>query len=486
MAPQGKREIDMKKVRIVVIAVLVLALLLGLGAVGLNWYREKQYREAHVFVEDVAYPVDAVELDLRGSGISAAHYEQLRSLLPNCRIWWDVPFQGGLVSNNVNQLTITALTEDDIAVMEAYLPELTTVDAQACSDYAMLEALQQRLPDCQVQYQVELAGRSYPLDTAALELQEADGAELLERLQYLPAMQQIHFTEPQLEAGQLLALVEAYPDIAFTWEKTVLDTVYDQDLTELDLSGTALEGVEDLEAALAYFPRMEKLILSGCGLDNETLAAYRDRVREHYKVVWTIYVGTLAVRTDETTFMPIREKYHVRDELMTDLRYCEDMICVDVGHMGIENLDWIYGMPHLQFLVLADTDIKDITPIGTLEELIYLELFRSPGVTDYTPLLNCTALQDVNLAYTNGDAETLAKLTWVNYLWANCCNFSAEEKQMLRDSLPDTVLELDSGWHLGNGWRDRENYYIMRDLLGMPYYDWGSKRLKDLAGQGNG
>ncbi len=469
----------MKKIYLALLMALAV-LLAGFGV--WKYVQNRQYQESHVFVEDAVYPADAQSLDLRGKPVSREHYEALKEKLPRCHILWDVSFQGGTLSSDTREVTVTSLTDEDVEVLLSCFPELAAVDAGDCRDYGQLQALQEGKPDCQVSYMVSLGGQDYPLDTQSITFREADGQELLENLKYLKGLKAVHFPEPKQGAETLLALKDAYPDIAFTWEKTVLGKMYSSTMTELDLSGTPLTGVEELEADLAYFPELETLLLADCGLDNETLAAYRDRVREQYKVVWTISVGMLKIRTDETTFMPSREGIFVNDSHLTELKYCEDMIVVDVGHKGVKNIDWVYGMPHLQYLIVADTDVEDITPIGTLKELIYLELFKCPGITDYTPLLNCTALQDLNLAYTSGDVSVLAEMTWLKTLWANCCNASKEQKQLLRDSLPNTLLELDHGWHMGNGWRNRENYYIMRDLLGMPYYDWGSERLEESGG----
>ncbi len=467
----------MKKIGYIAAALLLLLGLLGAGTL----IRQRQYQDAHVFVEDAVYPADAQSLDLRGTEISIEHYESLRQQLPDCTILWDVPFQGGFLSSDTQDLTVTELTDADVELLLAYFPELVRVDARGCQDYAQLQALQAGKPDCQVLYEVYLSGTAYAMDTTALTFTQADGGELLENLQYLPQLEQVYFDRPSMEASQLLALRERYPQISFTWEQEVLGTLYPDDITELDFSGTVLEGVEELESQLAYFPDLEKLILCDCGLDNETLAAYRERVRADYKVVWSVQVGELTVRTDETTFMPVREDSYVRDSVMADLYYCEDMIVVDVGHMAVSNLDWLYGMPNLQYLILADTNVKDLTAVGTLKELIYLELFLSPGITDYSPLLGCTALEDLNLSLTYGDTSVLAQMTWLKHLWANSCGLSEEEKELLRSSLTGTVLVLDGGWQLGGGWRDLDNYYAMRDLLGMYYADWGSERMTGSA-----
>ena len=455
-----------------IIAVLAVLLAAGLIAV----LAAAQYRNSHVFIDGAVYDRNAAVLDLRGTEITAAYYDTVRAALPDCKIMWDIPFQSSFYPEDTTELTISHLSDEDAAAL-AYFPHLSHVDARDCRDYDRLLALQSQLPDCRVEYQVMLGQERYPDDTAALTFSEADGDELLEKLRYLPRLESVHFIQPSMAAEKLLTLREAYPAISFTWEKDIFGVTYPDSLIELDFSGQPLDGVDELEGLLAYFPSLETVVLCGCGIDNETMAAYRDRVRGHYKVVWSVEVGKLTVRTDDTTFMPTKYKRFVQEGQLANLVYCEDMLVVDVGHKPIENLDWLYGMPHLQFLVLADTRVSDITPIGSLKELIYLELFKSPAIHDYSPLVGCTALQDINVAYTNGDAAVFAQMPWLKHLWVNCTNITPEARQLLSETLTDTVIEFDSGWHMGNGWRDLDNYYIMRDLLEMPYYDWGSKRL---------
>lgn len=462
----------MRKKGFIIVLVLLLLAALGLGGYGL-W--RQNYNATHVFVGDAVYDRDARFLDLRGQGISAAHYEALRQELPQCDVIWDVPFQGGVLPSNTEAITVVTMTMEDVETLD-YLPFLKSVDARDCRDYEALAALEQRRPEVDVEYPIVLDGKPYDRQTTALTFGEADGAELLERLQYLPSLQTVDFGETTLAAQELLALREAYPNVSFIWEKTVRGQTYPNTVTEFDFSGTPLTGVEELEEAMAYFPDLEKLVLCDTGLDNETMAAFRDRVRDSYKVVWRVSLGRMDIRTDETTFMPYKEGIAIQDNETENLRYCEDMLVVDMGHKRIKALDWLYGMPHLQFLVLADTMVEDLTPIGSLKELIYLELFKSPRITDYSPLVGCTALQDVNVACTHGDAAVFAEMPWLKNLWVNQTGVNAETRALLTEKLPDTHIEFDAGWHMGNGWRDVDNYYVMRDLLEMPYYNWGSTK----------
>lgn len=459
-----------RNLKIVLVTLLVMAVVVLGGC--LFWvYR---YRQSHVFVEGTAYHRETSYLNLQGQSISQAHFDDLQAQLPGCRILWDVPFQGQRLPSSTQEITVTSLTAEDVQMLR-YFPELKKLNAQECRDYEVLEMLEQKLPDCEILYGVTINGQPVDRQTQALDLAQADFQELEENLKYLPQLKKLHFAEGALDAQSLISLQNTYPEMEISWEKTVLGQTYPSSTQELDFSGTPLTGVEELEEAMAYFPALEKLILCDCGVDNETMAAFRERVKEDYEVVWRVQLGRTSIRTDATTFMPRKEGINMQNHEMENLKYCQDMLVVDVGHMGlVVDLDWLYGMPHLQFLVLVGTGVKDLTPIGSLKELIYLELFKCPYITDYSPLVGCTALEDVNLAFTHGDSKVFAQMPWLKHLWINQTGVDEETRALLLEALPDTVIEFDHGWHMGNGWRGLDNYFVMRDLLEMPYYDWGN------------
>ena len=41
-----------------------------------------------------------------------------------------------------------------------------------------------------------------------------------------------------------------------------------------------------VESLANLLPNLQKLIMSDCGIDNETMADFRERARDRYKVVW--------------------------------------------------------------------------------------------------------------------------------------------------------------------------------------------------------
>ena len=261
-----------------------------------------------------------------------------------------------------------------------------------------------------------------------------------------------------------------------SWYFDVGGTQVDETAVEVDVSGRDFSSLEEAENMASCFPNLEKFIMSYCTvngekIENETMSDFREKMRPEYKVVWTVECGKLRVRTDDTTFMPTREReYYFKDSMTENLRYCEDMICVDIGHHPIKDISFVRYMPHLKYLILTDTAVQDISPLENLKELIFLELTFGI-VRDYTPLLGCTALEDLNMdqLWYFADPTPLYRMTWLKTLfWQKC---SGHIIVKLQESLPDTRLDFTGSTSnsAGTGWRNLQNYYDMRDILGMPY-----------------
>ena len=174
----------LKKVLIIILVILLLVL--G-GMLGYLWYQS-----SHIFVEDAVYAKKSEVLDLRGQDISEEHYKEVAWQLPQCQIYWDVPFQGGRVSNDTTALTVTELSEQDIAQLK-YFPGLKTVDAMGCDDYAQLEALKAQYPQLEVRYQVSLGAKSFDPGVTELTLEngEYDFDTLMQNLVHLPQVKSI-------------------------------------------------------------------------------------------------------------------------------------------------------------------------------------------------------------------------------------------------------------------------------------------------------
>lgn len=489
------------------------------------------------------YRKNELSMDLREKEISAQEYEKIQRNVPRCFILWNAPFQGKLYSSDTKELTVTSLTEQDVAQMD-YFPLLEVVHAEDCVDYDQLLALQKRRPEVELSYDVKLGGEAYSrtaseITVSGIQQEEIpyldcltqlekvvvsgkDGADNIDLLQtyckergvsflvemgdrqvettaqtltlsgvtdedlslltIFPDLRELHLVEPVSSAENLLQLQQSRPECAVTWEKQIWGKTVSNadgalaDLPELDLSECEAGSLSQVEEGMAYFPEIKQVFLGECGIDNEEIAAYRERVRPNYKVVWTVICGTgkngsFPVRTDETSFMPLKHGiYYFFDEDVYNVRYCEDMIAIDLGHMAIKDVSFVENMPHLKYLVLALTSVEDITPLSTCKELVFLEIDWS-WVKDYSPLLGCTALEDLNLGRTWGDPEPIGKMTWLKNLW--WVSRSNSVKSQLAKTLTETNMMFKPNERntTGFGWRRLPNYYAMRDALGMYYMD---------------
>lgn len=301
----------------------------------------------------------------------------------------------------------------------------------------------------------------------------------------LPRLKQLHMVDPAADPAALTALPEAYPNMDISWEVHIEDKVFRNTDTEVDLSQTVVTDLAQVEARMEYLPQVEKVIFGVCGRDNpkwgnsksklaasdienEDMAAYRDRVREKYKVVWTVRLGpSIALRTDKDNFMP--NHFGVGqffDDYTVNLKYCEDMVCLDLGHMTMHTIDFVTYMPKLKYLILAWTEVQYIEPIRTCKNLIWLELDNS-CIRDYSPLVDCTALEDLNIGKTFCDITPILQMTWLKNLYMIFGNGGDAWKAS--QALPDTHVVARGDATVGGGWRRLPNYYDMRDCLGMYY-----------------
>ena len=82
-------------------------------------------------------PRQARYLDLRGKEVTPQAYEELHQALPNCRILWDVPFQGAAYPSDTTSLRIADLSAQDVEMLR-YFPQLQELDARDLTDYAAL------------------------------------------------------------------------------------------------------------------------------------------------------------------------------------------------------------------------------------------------------------------------------------------------------------------------------------------------------------
>ena len=449
-----------------------------------------------------------------------------------------MPFQHGRVTSDAAAVTLSELSGTDWQCLEL-LPNLTQLNAAGCRDYQALLDFQTRHPDCQVRYTVLLGGQEIPNDAQSITLEGAEGLEQLlpslpsltqveftgtapeeetlgrliasfpdisfrwpmedvtmdsaateldlhgkklgfeevqQLLALLPKLRQVNLLGCPLEDSQVLQLVEENPRVQFLWELRLGSQTCPTDIEELDISGWQLESTQQIEKYLPCFYNLKRVIMCGCGLDDETMDAL-NRKYEDIRFIWSVRIQDVEIRTDAKWFYPFKYQHDmvVVEEDLYPLRYCTDMEAIDIGHMTqVRTCEWVRNMPNLKYFIIAETAITDISPLSTLKNLVFLEIFTTK-ITDYTPLLGCTALEDLNLGKTYGDPGPILQMTWLKNLWWSGIQGTyglpcSDAPQRLREALPNTTMKFNLETpNVNNGWRQLDNYYAMRDLMDVFY-----------------
>lgn len=396
----------MRKVLISVIVVLALVLA---ALTGFIWYQA-----GHIFVDGAAYAKDADVLDLRGQSISEAHYLTVQQALPDCEVIWDVPFQGGKVSSDVQQLTITRVESEDIRMLKAYFPKLQTVDASGCTDYPMLALLARELKDCQVSYQVDLGGTSADPNLDAMVLEQGSYAfeTLLENLKYLPRLRTLHFPTSDLSGQEQDLLKKAYPQLEVTSTVEILGKEYDSVTTKLDLSAMKSADVETVSSKLALLPQLQEVELMGSSgsylllTDVQKLKNAAPEVSFHYSC--DFYGVTVSTTDTEVTLKNLSVKAMPETGIAGEIRAMLDIMdnCQRIVVEGLSQYDKIWTRISGAELAEIREEYRDKTSV------VWRVYFGANGssLTDAEVLRAVYGLTDDN----SGDMRYLEKVRYMD------------------------------------------------------------------------
>ena len=410
----------------------------------------------------------------------------LREKYPALKLEWQVPLGSTEYLDSATEIAVDDISITPDALREAlrYLPAAQTVSFPACP-WSETEkgALRAEFPNITFVWPVAILGDTYPSDIAELSFagrtfSEADVAELSEKLASLPKLTRVDLTGTGVTVEQMTPVCEKYPavDFAFTFE--LYGVPISTEDTLLDFTGIEMESTEPVESILPVMHRLEKVDMSDCGFSDEKMDALNKKY-ENVRFVWTLHIDEqhYDVRTDATGFIASFDFYGIlTPESLHRFKYCRDMLCADFGHrITFQDMSALSEMPQLKYLLLADCWSQDITPVGTLENLIYFEMVLGLA-KDLTPLLNCKNLLDLNVCFCYyTDPETnlavFKQMTQLERLWISYWMIPEGTEQELREALPNTeiVLVREKNDATAFGWRFHERYYEMRDLLGVFY-----------------
>lgn len=306
------------------IAVTVLAVIAA-GLLGLLIFHS-----THIFVEGNAYAKGARELDLRGMDISVSHYETVRAQLPKCLILWDVPFQNGVVASNTKTLDTKGFTQEDLQQIP-YFTDLEQINVLDCADYPLLEGLQRMLPDCRVNYMVDLGGRQVDRSAQEVNLEPGtyDYETLMHNLKYLPDMKAITFSQTELDTQKFDALQNAYEDVSFGYTIELLGMELTAETTSVDLTKMTAQNMEEALIKLPMLAALETVVLADGAQEGaltlEEVKQLKD-VAPHVRFQYTFELYGDTISTDDEELLFKNKRKYINNDTLYQLRQALDIM----------------------------------------------------------------------------------------------------------------------------------------------------------------
>lgn len=346
----------------------------------------------------------------------------------------------------------------------------------------------QRFPDAQIQQQLTIGNDTFLNTDKEITIRDpaVSTQELVAAAGSFCYLDQLvlDVSACDFDTQQLLALRRVYPgEIRCNLE--LFGFRFDSSVQELDFSGISMKSTDELEQMLPILQKLKKVIMCDCGFSSEEMDALSHR-QPDVQFVWNVQIGRAVIRTDTTAFIPWKFGYYptggvsplsdadnrLFDKDCVELKYCRDMVALDLGHMGLTDFSFLQYMPNLQYLILADNPATDYSGLQYAKNLVFLEIFMTE-FDQAEVLTSLTNLRDLNLGYsTIKNWEPLTEMTWLERLWIpGAYNLTTKNGHEIKEALPNTQVIYNGAHSTDHNWRGGKYYKQMRDLLGMPHLD---------------
>ena len=326
-----------------------------------------------------------------------------------------------------------------------------------------LQKLQEAYSDLELSYSVMLFGQEVASDTETLDLSAVSKNQVQEAARALALLPDLSFVElmsgesSSLDQKDVKVLVDAAPGANFHYTFSLFGKTISTNDKEVEFKKHSIgnEGEAQLRDALAIMTGCESFRLIDCGIDNEVLA----KLREDYprtKVVWRVQFGKYSAMTDTDT---IRAVYNVFDDTCFNMRYCNEVKYMDLGHNeSLTDFSFVGFMPDLEILIVSGSAIADLSGFENCKKLEFLEMASCYKLKDLTPLAGCEGLKQLNISYSKvSDLSPLDGLPLERFMSIHT-PVSAGEQKIFRQIHPDCWTTFYYGNQpFGKGWRYDDN-----------------------------
>ncbi len=251
------------------------------------------------------------------------------------------------------------------------------------------------------------------------------------------------------------------PDCEVSWCVTVGGEAYDKTTQELDFRGRTAPDTDQLVRIIRALPALRRVDLLNAGVryaDCVELTELFPDIRFIFEVRFAGY----SVPSDAVCFSTQKRGESwgrlTSGDIQPLLRYCTDLVALDLANNDIDSLEGIEKLEKLQVLFLSgNSGLTDISPLASLPELRYLECALCRGITDFSPLEQMTKMEYLNVSY----SPALTELTFLDAMpelkmaWVRSCGIPSTEWTAAPKAYPDVrFLFWSENVSVGaDGWR---------------------------------
>ncbi|MBR5421682.1 MAG: leucine-rich repeat domain-containing protein [Lachnospiraceae bacterium] len=256
------------------------------------------------------------------------------------------------------------------------------------------------------------------------------------------------------------------------------------DAAEADISGIDVSDI-DMDEVLDNLPELKRLTMIDCGLDNDGYAALQD-AHPDVRLIWEIVLSHWTLRTDVVAFSSFKvtsDDFFMHNDEAYYLKYCTDLVALDLGHNFVSDLSFLQYMPKLQILILVDNvkewdmpdgprhTITDLSMLQYVPKLKYLEFFAN-NIQDFTFLQYLPDLEDLNCSYTGlRSIEYLRDKPHLERLWIEHTHVPWDQVAELQALYPNCTIVREGEGSIDQGWRSGPHYNAMRAMFRDNYVD---------------
>ena len=326
----------------VLVALLLLTLALMMTGCGL--FKDRSLTAltiddaTKIDVNDLVKYEQLQQLDIRKADVSVDEYLKIQSALPSVSILWSVPILDQRFDNQVAQLTLPAATDAASLDLIRYFPNLTSVDALACSCYDALMSMSLERKDISFAWQIDIGGVSATNTDTALDLsgKTLEAEALMQSLYFLPSLTTLDLTKTNISAEDGAALEARYPNISFLRSVDLFGVTVNTDATEVDLTSAVITDEQALLDALASMKALTSCNLTGQKLSFETMDALKERYPQvAFAFSFELFGQQLTPETTEVSFQG--QTFTSAEEVAAGLMHLPALTKCDLCGTGLTN-----------------------------------------------------------------------------------------------------------------------------------------------------